>query len=172
MLSLGTYNCCSQEPSSLHAFARTCARSIKLHTPETKKRSIAHFYRPCVIYPYVVPQHIFGSTEHPTEVRTEQGLGWSLTGEKGKVRVIAELPRPDWVAGQNVWIKIFADNQSQKKVWPGSCQSFSFFAYTASLRSGYSISRCSSKLSCSNLPDQSVNTKRTLQIFRDIPPPR
>ena len=63
-----------------------------------------------------MPQHIFGSTEHPTEVRTEQGLGWSLTGEKGKVRVIAELPRPDWVAGQNVWIKIFADNQSQKKV--------------------------------------------------------
>lgn len=60
--------------------------------------------------------NIFGSTEHPTEVRTEQGLGWSLSGEKGKVRVIAELPRPDWVAGQNVWIKIFADNQSQKKV--------------------------------------------------------
>jgi hypothetical protein len=63
-----------------------------------------------------MPQQIFASTEHPTEVRTEQGLGWSLTGEKGKVRVIAELPRPDWVAGQNVWIKIFADNQSQKKV--------------------------------------------------------
>lgn len=91
-------------------------RSIKLHTPETKKRSIAHFYRPCTIYPYVPPVNIFGSTEHPTEVRTEQGLGWSLSGEKGKVRVIAELPRPDWVAGQNVWIKIFADNQSQKKV--------------------------------------------------------
>ncbi|KAJ9125572.1 hypothetical protein QFC22_000534 [Naganishia vaughanmartiniae] len=90
--------------------------SIKLHTPETKKRSIAHFYRPCTIYPYVPPLDIFGSTEHPTEVRTEQGLGWSLSGEKGKVRVIAELPRPDWVAGQNVWIKIFADNQSQKKI--------------------------------------------------------
>ncbi|KAJ9109224.1 hypothetical protein QFC21_000553 [Naganishia friedmannii] len=68
------------------------------------------------IYPYVPPLNIFGSTEHPTEVRTEQGLGWSLSGEKGKVRVIAELPRPDWVAGQNVWIKIFADNQSQKKI--------------------------------------------------------
>ncbi|KAJ9100072.1 hypothetical protein QFC19_005752 [Naganishia cerealis] len=59
---------------------------------------------------------VCGYEEHPTEVRTEQGLGWSLSGEKGKVRVIAELPRPDWVAGQNVWIKIFADNQSQKKL--------------------------------------------------------
>jgi hypothetical protein len=97
-------------------FVPTSLSSIKLHTPETKKRSIAHFYRPCTIYPYVPPLDIFGSTDHPTEVRTEQGLGWSLSGEKGKVRVIAELPRPDWVAGQNVWIKIFADNQSQKKV--------------------------------------------------------
>jgi hypothetical protein len=87
-----------------------------LHTPETKKRSIAHFYRPCVIFPYVEPSFAFSNTGNEAEFRTEQGLGWSLSGDKGQVAVSVKLPRPHWIAGQRVWLDITVGNRSSRKV--------------------------------------------------------
>lgn len=92
------------------------ARSIKLHTPETKKRAIAHFYRPCTIYPYIEPGFVFNSTAGAAEVHTEQGLGWSLSGDKGQVQVSLKLPRPNWIAGQQCWLDITVNNKSSRKI--------------------------------------------------------
>jgi hypothetical protein len=90
--------------------------SIKLHTPETKKRAIAHFYRPCTIYPYIEPGFVFNSSAGAAEVHTEQGLGWSLSGDKGQVQVSIKLPRPNWIAGQQVWLDITVNNKSARKI--------------------------------------------------------
>jgi len=97
-------------------FHRSRSRSIKLHTPETKKRAIAHFYRPCTIYPYVEPSFAFSNQVGGAEVHTEQGLGWSLSGDKGQVGVTIKVPRPHWVAGQQVWLDITVNNKSSRKI--------------------------------------------------------
>lgn len=90
--------------------------SIKLLTPETKKRAIAHFYRPCTIFPYIEPNVVFASRGRATEARTSQGLGWSLKGDKGQVEVTLKLPRPHWVAGQSVWLDVEVDNRSTRQI--------------------------------------------------------
>jgi len=105
-----------RRPSQLTSVSCLRARSIKLHTPETKKRAIAHFYRPCTIYPYIEPGFVFNSTSGAAEVHTEQGLGWSLSGDKGQVQVSLKLPRPNWIAGQQVWLDITVNNKSSRKI--------------------------------------------------------
>lgn len=92
--------------------------SLKLHVPEAgnKSRSISHFYRPCVVFPYVEPTSIFMPTDAPRQVSKQGGLGWSLGGEKGSVTVSARIARPTWIAGQKVWIDVVASNNSNKRI--------------------------------------------------------
>lgn len=92
--------------------------SLKLHVPEagTKSRSISHFYRPCVVFPYVEPTSIFVPTDAPRQVSKQGGLGWSLGGEKGSVTLSARISRPTWIAGQKVWIDVVASNNSNKRI--------------------------------------------------------
>lgn len=89
--------------------------SIKLFTPSTGKRSIAHFYRSIVVLPYFNPTVALAPSNEPIEVKVERGLGWSLGGEKGKVDVRVSLGRRIWVAGQRVWCEVGIRNESTKK---------------------------------------------------------
>lgn len=91
--------------------------SIKLHTPATKKRAIAHFYRPCIVYPNLDPYTTLSvGNSKPAAVRTEGQLGWSLMGDNGKLSLKGQLQRQTWVAGQKVWAEVDVHNLTSKKV--------------------------------------------------------
>jgi hypothetical protein len=109
----------------IHALIPTRS-SIKLHIPDKKKRAIAHFYRPAVVYPYISPD-LFrapGTAQRPIEARVVKGLGWSLSGDKGMVELKARLSRSTWVAGQKVWIEVFVANACNRKVSVRGCECF------------------------------------------------
>lgn len=90
--------------------------SVKLHIPKSGKRAIAHFYRPVVLLPYHNPARVLAPCRQPVVEFVESRLGWSLTGEKGKVFLQVSLGRQTWVAGQRVWCEVGVRNNSNKKI--------------------------------------------------------
>ncbi|CAK9785307.1 hypothetical protein CC85DRAFT_265886 [Cutaneotrichosporon oleaginosum] len=90
--------------------------SVKLHIPKSGKRAIAHFYRPMVLLPYHNPARVLAPSRQPLVEFIESRLGWSLTGEKGKVFLQVSLGRQTWVAGQRVWCEVGVRNNSNKKI--------------------------------------------------------
>lgn len=90
--------------------------SVKLHIPKSGKRAIAHFYRPIVLLPYHNPARVLAPSRSPIVEFAESRLGWSLTGEKGKVFLQVSLGRQTWVAGQRVWCEVGVRNNSNKKI--------------------------------------------------------
>ncbi|EIW68957.1 hypothetical protein TREMEDRAFT_62670 [Tremella mesenterica DSM 1558] len=89
--------------------------SVKLMTA-TGKRSIAHFYRPLVVLPYLNPSTVLAPSAEPIAASVESGLGWSITGEKGKVVLSVALGRRTWVSGQRVWCEVGIRNNSTRKI--------------------------------------------------------
>lgn len=90
--------------------------SVKIFVPKKDKRAIAHFYRPCVILPYLNPAIVLAPARAPIMTQRTCGLGWNLTGEKGKVLMQVALGRRIWVAGQRVWCEVAVKNDSNKKI--------------------------------------------------------
>lgn len=90
--------------------------SLKTHLPATNKRSIAHFYRPIVLMPYLNPALVLAPSTQPLEVYTEKGLGWCLKGEKGRVELRVAIGRRTWVSGQRLWCEVAIRNDSARKV--------------------------------------------------------
>ncbi|KAK6905417.1 hypothetical protein I203_106246 [Kwoniella mangroviensis CBS 8507] len=90
--------------------------SVKIHIPSTGKRSIAHFYRSIVVLPYLNPSLVLAPSTEPVEGYTERGLGWNLTGEKGRVELRVSLGRRIWVSGQRLWCEVAIRNDSNKKI--------------------------------------------------------
>ncbi|WVQ62482.1 uncharacterized protein L199_000622 [Kwoniella botswanensis] len=90
--------------------------SVKIHIPSTGKRSIAHFYRSIVVLPYLNPSLVLSPSNEPVEGYTERGLGWNLTGEKGRVELRVSLGRRIWVSGQRLWCEVAIRNDSNKKI--------------------------------------------------------
>lgn len=80
------------------------------------KRSIAHFYRPVVVLPYLNPGVVLAPSEESVEVVERRGLGWSLGGNKGSVELRIALGRSIWVSGQRVWCEVGVRNDSSKRV--------------------------------------------------------
>ncbi|OCF45144.1 hypothetical protein I317_00946 [Kwoniella heveanensis CBS 569] len=90
--------------------------SVKIHIPSTGKRSIAHFYRSIVVLPYLNPSLVLAPSQEPVEGYVERGLGWSLTGEKGRVELRVSLGRRFWVSGQRLWCEVGIRNDSNRKI--------------------------------------------------------
>ncbi|WVQ77283.1 hypothetical protein IAR50_006967 [Cryptococcus sp. DSM 104548] len=90
--------------------------SIKIHIPQNGKRSIAHFYRPIVVMPYLNPAVVLAPSPSPIEMYVERGLGWSLKGERGRVELRVGLGRKIWVSGQRLWCEVGIRNDSNKKI--------------------------------------------------------
>ncbi|WWD16338.1 hypothetical protein CI109_100764 [Kwoniella shandongensis] len=90
--------------------------SVKIHIPATGKRSIAHFYRSVVVLPYLNPSVVLSPSQEPVEGYVERGLGWSLTGEKGRVELRVSLGRRVWVSGQRLWCEVGIRNDSTRKI--------------------------------------------------------
>ncbi|WWC86006.1 uncharacterized protein L201_000877 [Kwoniella dendrophila CBS 6074] len=90
--------------------------SVKIHIPSTGKRSIAHFYRSIVVLPYLNPSVVLAPSTEPVEGYVERGLGWNITGEKGRVELRVSLGRRIWVSGQRLWCEVAIRNDSNRKI--------------------------------------------------------
>ncbi|KAE9398453.1 hypothetical protein BT96DRAFT_1020110, partial [Gymnopus androsaceus JB14] len=72
--------------------------SVKLKEIETDRRSIAHFYRDCEIWPRLNPSAILAPAAQLIRQSTAKTL---FMGGSGKVGLTASLHRVYWVAGQH-----------------------------------------------------------------------
>lgn len=89
------------------------ASSIKVKESETSKRSVAHFYRNCEIWPAFDPFTVLAPSPRPIHVSCAKKL---FMGGSGKLRMTAEIHRGTWVAGQRCYVKVTARNETKKTV--------------------------------------------------------
>ncbi|KAK0465584.1 immunoglobulin E-set, partial [Desarmillaria tabescens] len=87
--------------------------SIKVKESDTGKRSIAHFYRDCEIWPRLNPSTILAPAPVPLQAHATKSL---FMGGSGKVTLSASLHRLYWVAGQQCCVKASVTNHTKKTV--------------------------------------------------------
>lgn len=80
---------------------------------ETRKRSIAHFYRNCKIWPRLNPSVILVASPRPIQATVSKNL---FMGGSGEVKLTATLHRLYWVAGQLCYVKVNVANDTKKTV--------------------------------------------------------
>ncbi|KIK70693.1 hypothetical protein GYMLUDRAFT_287717 [Collybiopsis luxurians FD-317 M1] len=85
--------------------------SVKVREIETDRRSIAHFYRDCEIWPRLNPSAILSPAAEPVR---ESAAKTFFMGGSGKVGLTASMHRLIWVAGQRCSIKVRVINKSKK----------------------------------------------------------
>jgi hypothetical protein len=86
--------------------------SIKIKD-EFNKRSIAHFYRDCEIWPRLNPSLILAPAEQPIQATTSKGL---FMGGSGEVQLTAALHRPTFIAGSKVIVNLSVKNDTKKLI--------------------------------------------------------
>ncbi|KAJ7619188.1 immunoglobulin E-set, partial [Mycena polygramma] len=86
--------------------------SIKVKD-EFNKRSIAHFYRDCEIWPRLNPSVILAPAEQPIKATTSKSL---FMGGNGLVQLTATLHRSSFVAGALVNVDVEVKNDSKKLI--------------------------------------------------------
>ncbi|KAI0375261.1 hypothetical protein BV20DRAFT_933553, partial [Pilatotrama ljubarskyi] len=88
--------------------------SVKVKDSQTGKRSIAHFYRDCQVWPRFDPAIVLAAAPRPIQASAAGCL--SLVGGGKKVRLTAVLPRMTWIAGQRCYIHLSVTNETKKSV--------------------------------------------------------
>ncbi|KAJ7492464.1 hypothetical protein FB451DRAFT_1022543 [Mycena latifolia] len=86
--------------------------SIKVKD-ELDKRSIAHFYRDCTVWPRLNPSVVLAPSEQSIRATTTQRL---FMGGNGEVKLTAALHRPYFIAGTQVSVNISVQNDSKKLI--------------------------------------------------------
>ncbi|KAJ3844951.1 hypothetical protein F5878DRAFT_636975 [Lentinula raphanica] len=87
--------------------------SVKVKEIETDRRSIAHFYRDCEVWPRLNPSAILSPAAQPIRETAAKSL---FMGGSGKVGLTATLHRIYWVAGQQCCVKVRIINKSKKTI--------------------------------------------------------
>ncbi|ESK90912.1 hypothetical protein Moror_16413 [Moniliophthora roreri MCA 2997] len=87
--------------------------SIKVKERETGRRSIAHFYRDCIVWPRLNPSTCLSPSSKPIQATSSKSL---FMGGSGKVTLVAALHRHEWVAGQQCAVKIKVINHTKKAI--------------------------------------------------------
>ncbi|KAL0579438.1 hypothetical protein V5O48_002544 [Marasmius crinis-equi] len=87
--------------------------SLKVKERETNRRSIAHFYRDCEIWPRHNPSCVLSPANEPNQETITKTL---FMGGSGKVTLIAATHRLFWIAGQQCPVKIKVINHSKKTI--------------------------------------------------------
>ncbi|KAK0481713.1 hypothetical protein IW261DRAFT_1397645 [Armillaria novae-zelandiae] len=87
--------------------------SIKVKELDTGKRSIAHFYRDCEIWPRLNPSTILAPAIVPLQAHVTKSI---FMGGCGKVTLSASLHRLHWVAGQQCCVKASVTNHTKKTI--------------------------------------------------------
>ncbi|KAJ7361576.1 hypothetical protein DFH08DRAFT_684760, partial [Mycena albidolilacea] len=86
--------------------------SIKIKD-EFNKRSIAHFYRDCEIWPRLNPSLILAPAEQPIQATTSKGL---FMGGNGEVKLTAALHRSTFIAGSKAIVNLSVKNDTKKLI--------------------------------------------------------
>ncbi|KAF9819911.1 hypothetical protein IEO21_01772 [Rhodonia placenta] len=88
--------------------------SIKVKNPKNGKRSIAHFYRHCEIWPRLNPSVVLLPAARPLQSATSKSL--SMLGSANKVKLTGFLHRLTWVAGQRCYVTVAVVNETKKTI--------------------------------------------------------
>ncbi|GJE99637.1 arrestin C-terminal domain-containing protein [Phanerochaete sordida] len=88
--------------------------SMKVRDSDTGKRSIAHFYRQCEVWPYLDPATILRSAPRPLQASAAKSL--ALLGNSSKVKLTAQMHRLHWAAGSRCPVNLHVGNDSKKTV--------------------------------------------------------
>ncbi|CDO73478.1 hypothetical protein BN946_scf185013.g113 [Trametes cinnabarina] len=88
--------------------------SVKVKDSKTGKRSIAHFYRDCQIWPRLELATVLARAPRPIQASTARSL--SVMGGGNKVKLTAVLPRIAWLAGQRCYVHLSVANDTKKTV--------------------------------------------------------
>ncbi|KAJ6621196.1 hypothetical protein B0H10DRAFT_1790355 [Mycena sp. CBHHK59/15] len=86
--------------------------SIKVKD-DSNRRSIAHFYRDCEVWPRLNPSVILAPAEQPIQATTIESL---FMGGNGKVKLTATLHRLHFVAGQQCPVHVSVQNDTKKAI--------------------------------------------------------
>ncbi|THH33561.1 hypothetical protein EUX98_g674 [Antrodiella citrinella] len=89
--------------------------SLKVRDSGSGKRSIAHFYRNCEIWPSLDPSSILSVAPRPLQASTAKSFSL-LSSQDQKARLSAQLHRLHWIAGQRCHVKILVHNGTHKPV--------------------------------------------------------
>ncbi|KAK2461542.1 hypothetical protein APHAL10511_006005 [Amanita phalloides] len=87
--------------------------SFKLKDAFSRKRSIAHFYRACEVWPRLDTEKILVPAPRPLRATTSKTL--FMAGD-GKLTLMASLIRLYWVSGQRCFIHMDIQNETKKAV--------------------------------------------------------
>ncbi|KAF8641013.1 hypothetical protein AX17_000658 [Amanita inopinata Kibby_2008] len=87
--------------------------SFKLKDSESGKRSIAHFYRSCEIWPRLNPAKILAPAPRPLRATASKLL---FMGGDGKLELTASLQRLYWISGQQCFIQLGIRNETRRPV--------------------------------------------------------
>ncbi|KAI1793814.1 hypothetical protein LXA43DRAFT_884840, partial [Ganoderma leucocontextum] len=88
--------------------------SVKIKDSQTLKRSIAHFYRDCEVWPRLTLDVVLASGSRPIQASTAKSL--SVIGGGGQLKLTAMLHRLTWIAGQRCYVRIWLGNDTKKTV--------------------------------------------------------
>lgn len=90
------------------------ASSVKVKDSQSGKRSIAHFYRDCQVWPRLNPTIVLASAPRPIHASTAKSLG--VIRGASKMKLTAMLHRMSWIAGQRCFVRICIANDTKKTV--------------------------------------------------------
>ncbi|TFK92792.1 hypothetical protein K466DRAFT_659016 [Polyporus arcularius HHB13444] len=88
--------------------------SVKVKDSQTGKRSIAHFYRDCEVWPRMNPSVVLANAPRPIQASTAKSL--SVVGSGSKLKLTAMLHRMTWIAGQRCAVRIWIANETKKSI--------------------------------------------------------
>lgn len=88
---------------------------MKVKDSSSGKRSIAHFYRTCEVWPRLDLRSVLAPAQRPIQASTVKSFA-VLGGGDGKVKLSASLHRLQWIAGQSCQVKVHVENDTKKTV--------------------------------------------------------
>ncbi|KIY47305.1 hypothetical protein FISHEDRAFT_45565, partial [Fistulina hepatica ATCC 64428] len=87
--------------------------TIKIKDSNSNKRSIAHFYRDCEVWPRLNPSMVLAPSTRPLQATNAKSI---FMGGSGKVRLTATLHRLHWVAGQPCTVNVRVENECKRAI--------------------------------------------------------
>ena len=99
--------------TSSPGFSTISIRSFKLKDTTSGKRSIAHFYRSCEVWPLLNPEKFLVPAPRPLRATVSKSL---FMGGDGKLTLTATLIRLYWISGQRCFVHLSIQNETKKAV--------------------------------------------------------
>lgn len=87
---------------------------MKIKDSKTLKRSIAHFYRDCEVWPRLNLNVMLANPSRPIQASSTKSF--SVIGGGGQLKLTATLHRSTWMAGQRCYMCIGLGNSTKKTV--------------------------------------------------------